>query len=118
MQALYNKRNAGNEGSTTGKHETSFHEQLNPIRDSLSNLASSENKGNGEDEKDDEEDTEHGQLSEVDEPSWVIGQIFSIVQLGMENVHQKQMRLGELKQLGWWDTADTFWERDIVYRTA
>jgi hypothetical protein len=41
---------------------------LNAIRDSLSDLASSEDEEDGEDEDDDEEDTGHGKLSEDDEP--------------------------------------------------
>jgi len=48
------------------------------IRDSLSDLASSDNGEDGEDE--DDEETEQGQLREDDEPGWVMGTIMKTVE--------------------------------------
>ena len=45
-------------GLTTVQPETTFQEMLNAIRDSLSDLASSDDGEIGEDEEDDEEDPE------------------------------------------------------------
>jgi len=56
---------------------------LNPIGDSLSDLASSEDEEDGEDEDDDEEDTELGKLSKDDEPGWVMGTITKTVKKRM-----------------------------------
>jgi hypothetical protein len=91
---------------------------LNAIRDSLSNLASSDDEQDGEDEEDDEEDTELGKLSDDDEPGWVMGTITKTVQHRMESFHPKQMRLDELSQPGWGDAANYFHERDMKYGTA
>jgi len=91
---------------------------LNAIRDSLSDLASSEDEEDGEDEDDDEEDTGHGKLSEDDEPGWVMGTISKTVQHRMESFRQKQIRLDQLTQPGWGDTADYFRERDMKYGTT
>ena len=54
------------------------------IGDSLSDLASSDNGEDGEDE--DDEETEQGQLSEDDEPSWVIGTNTNMVQQRMDRL--------------------------------
>jgi hypothetical protein len=105
-------------GATTGKSETTFEEMLNAIRDSLSDLASSDDEQDGEDKEDDEEDTELGKLSDDDEPGWVMGTINKTVQHGMESFRQKQMRLDELTQPGWGDAANYFRERDMTYGTA
>jgi len=48
---------------------------LKTIRDSLSDLATSDDEEDGEDEEDKEEDTERGKLSKDDEPGWVMGTI-------------------------------------------
>jgi len=85
------------------------------IGDSLSDLASSDNGVDGEDE--DDEETEQGKLSEDDEPGWVMGTITKTVQKRMERFRQKQMKLDELTQLGWEDAADYFCERDKKYGT-
>jgi len=109
---------AENECATTGKPETTFEEMLNPIGDSLSDLASSHDEQDGEDKEDDEEDTELGKLSDDDEPGWVMGTITKTVQHRMESFRQKQMRLDELTQPGWGDAANNFRERDMRYGTA
>jgi len=88
---------------------------LNAIRDSLSDLPSSEDEQDGEDEDDDEEDTGHSKLSEDDEPGWVMGTISKTVQHRMESFRQRQMRLAKLTQPGWGDAADYFRERDMKY---
>ena len=60
-------------GLTSREPEKTFEEMLIAIGDSLSDLASSDNWKDGEDE--DDEETEQGTLSEDDEPGWVIGTI-------------------------------------------
>ena len=100
MQEQEHLRNVEKARSTTTKPETTFEEMLNAIRGSLSDLASSEDEENGEDEDDDEEDTELGKPSEDDEPGWVMGRISKKIQHCMESFRQKQMRLDELMQAG------------------
>jgi len=51
---------------------------LNAIRGSPSDLASSYKEEDAEDEEDDD-DTEQGNLSEDDEPGWVMGTISKMV---------------------------------------
>jgi len=79
---------------------------IGTIRDSLSDLVSPDNGEDGEDE--DDEDTEWGQLSEDDEPGWVMGTITTTVQQRIERYREKQMKLDEFTQLGWEDAADDF----------
>jgi hypothetical protein len=107
-----------NECATTGKPETTFEEMLNAIRDSLSDLARSDDEQDGEDEEDDEEDTELGKLSDDDEPGWVMGTITKVVPHRIESFRLKQMRFDELTQPGWGDAANYFYERDMRYGTA
>jgi hypothetical protein len=104
--------------STTTKPEISFEKMLNAIGDSLSDLASSEDEEDGEDEDNDEEDTGHGKLSDNDEPGWVMGILSKTVQQRMDSFWQKQLRLDELTQPGRGDAADYFCERDMKYRTT
>jgi len=95
--------------------EETFGEMMAAIRDSLSDLASSDD---GEDGDDEDEVTELGKLSEDDEPGWVMGTICKMVQRRMESIRQKQMKLDELTQPGWEDAADYFRQRDERYGTA
>jgi len=118
MQEQEEKRNAEKARSTTKKPEDTFKEMLNAIRDSVSDLESSDNEEDAEDEEDDEEDAELGKLSNDDEPGWVIGTISKSVQHCLDSFRQKQMKLHELRQLGCGDSANCFRERDIQYRTA
>ena len=74
---------------------------LNAIRDSLSDLVSSDDGDDGEDEDDDEDDPPGGKLSEDDQPRWVMGTISKSVQYRMERFRQKQMTLDGLRQPGW-----------------
>jgi len=70
-------------GLTTGEPEKTFEGMLNSIRDSLSDLASSDDEEDAEDEQDDD-NTEQGKLSADDEPGWVMGTISKSVQCRME----------------------------------
>jgi hypothetical protein len=97
-------------GLTSREPEKTFEEMLVAIGDSLSDLASSNDGEDGE-EKDDEE-TEQGNLSEDDEPGWVMGTITKTVQQHMDRFRQKLMKLDELTQPGCEDAADYFREQD------
>ena len=111
-------RNAEKAGLTLRKHDKPFEEMLNAMGDSLSDLASSDDVEDGDDEEDDEEYTELGKLSEDDKPGWVMGRISKMVKHCMESFRQKQMRLDELTQQGWGDTANWFREREVKYGMA
>jgi len=65
-------------GVTYREPEKSFQEMLVAIGVSLSDLASSDNWEDGEDE--DDENSEQGKLSDNDEPGWVMGTITKTVQ--------------------------------------
>jgi len=93
-------------GLTSREPEKTFEEMHVTIGDSLSDLVSSDDWEDG-DEGDDEE-TEQGSWSEDDEPGWVIGTITKTVQQRMERFRQKQMKLHELTQPRWEDSADYF----------
>jgi len=95
--------------------EKMFEKILVAIRDSLSDLASSDDGEDGEDE--DDEETEQGKLSEDDKPGWVMGTITKTVQQRMVRFRQKQMKLDELTQPGWQDAADYFRKGDKKYGT-
>jgi len=103
-------------GLTFREPEKTFEEMLVAIGDSLSDLASSDDGEDCEDE--DDEETEQGNLSDDDEPGWVMGTITKTVQQRMERFRQKQMKLDELTQLGWEDAANYFRERDKKYGTT
>jgi len=91
---------------TSRDHDKTFEEMLVAIGDSLSDLASSDY---GVDEQDEDDIvTEHGKLSEDDEPGWLIGTITNTAQQRMERIRQKQMKLDALTQPGWEDAADQF----------
>ena len=66
MKEQEDMRNAEKARLTTRMPKTTFEEMLNAIRDSLRNLASCDDKKNGEDEED-EADTQLGKLSDDDE---------------------------------------------------
>jgi hypothetical protein len=102
-------------GLTSREPKKTFKEMMAAIGDSVSVLASSNDREDGEDE---DEETEQGKLSEYDEPGWVMGTITKMVQQRMETFRQKQMKLDELAQPGWEDAADSFCERDKMYGTA
>jgi hypothetical protein len=104
---------AENRGAKTGKPETTFEDMLNTVRDTLSNLPSSDHEQDGEHMEDNEEDTELGKLSDDDEPGWVLGTITKTELHRMESFWPKRMRLDELTQPGWEDAANSFGERDM-----
>jgi hypothetical protein len=93
-----------------------FEEMLVAIGDSLSDLASSDDGADGEGEDDSE--TEQGNLSDDDEPGWVMDTITKTVHQCMERFRQKQTKLDELTQQGWEDAADCFFEQDKLYGTT
>jgi len=115
MQEQEHMRNVETARSTTTKPETTFGDMLNTIGDGLHDLASSQDGEDGEDEDDDEEDTELGELSEDNVPGWVMGTITRMVQHHMQSFRHKQMKLDEVRQPGWGDTANYFRERDTKY---
>jgi hypothetical protein len=80
-------------GLTSRVPEKTFLEMMAPIGDSLSDLASSDDAEEGEDDK---EEAEQGKLSEDYEPGWVMGTISKTVQQRMESFRQKQMKHNEL----------------------
>jgi hypothetical protein len=96
--------------------EKTVEEMLVAIGDSLSDLVSSDDGEDGEEE--DVKETAQGNLSEDDEPGWVMGTISKTVQQRMERFRQKQMKLDELTQPGWEDAANYFFERDRMYGTT
>jgi len=91
-------------------------EMIIAIRGSLSDLAISDNKKDGDDEEN--EDIELCKLTEDDNPSWVVGTTSQILQERMERLRQKQTKLDKLTQPGWWDTANDYNERHMIYRTT
>jgi len=93
-----------------------FREMMVAIGDCLSNIASSNNGEDGEDEND--EVTEQGQLNEDDKPCWGMGTSNKTVQQRMERFRQKQMKLDELTQPGYEDTAHYFPEKYKKYGTS
>jgi len=118
MEELKDMTTAESTMATTTKPETMFEEMINAIRDGLSDLASSDNKQDREHEEDDEADTELGKLIDDDKSDWVMGTISKTVQQRMDSLRQKQMRLDEVMQPGWGDTANYHRERDMTNRTA
>jgi len=83
---------------------------------SLSDLASSSDEENGEDN--DDENAVMGKLREVDKPGWVMGKMSKTVQQRMETFRQTQMKHDELTQPGWGDSPDYFHESDKKYGTT
>jgi len=103
-------------GLTSREPEKTFEEMLVAIGDSVSNLVSSDHGEDGEEE--DDEETEQGNLSEDDKPGWVMGTITITVRQHMESYRQQQIKLDELIQPGWEDSADYFREPDKKYGTT
>jgi hypothetical protein len=93
-------------GLMTREPEKMFHKLMVAIRESLSDIASSEDRDNVE-EKDDEQ-TEQGKLSEDDELGWVMGTISKTVEQCMEWFQEKRMRQDELIKPGWEDATYNF----------
>ena len=106
QQEQEDTRKAENVGLTDREPEKTFQEIMVAIGDSLSDLASSDDGDDGEDE--DDEETEKGQLSEDDEPGWVMGAITKPVKPRLQRFRQKQMNLDDMTQPGWEDAANSF----------
>jgi hypothetical protein len=76
-------------------------QMLYSIGDSLSEVASLDNKVNGEEEWDDEEDSEVRKQREDDEPCWVIETFWTMVTQCMESFWLKLGEAEELRRRGW-----------------
>jgi hypothetical protein len=87
-------RKPENTGLPNTEFQKIFQEMIVPIGNSLSELVSSDHGDDGEDEAD--EETEQGQLSEDDNPSWVMGTITKTAQQCTEWFWHMQMTLEEL----------------------
>jgi len=107
---------AGIAGLMSRQPKRMFEGMLFTIGDSLSDLASSDNREDGEDG--DDEETEQGKLSEDDEPGWVMGTITKIVQQHLERFWEKQMKLDKFTHPGWEDAADYLCDQDKKYGTS
>jgi len=107
------KEAARNVGLTTTEAKLTFHEMMVAIGDCPCDIASSADGDDGDDE--DDEETEQGQLSEHNEPCWVMGTITKRGQQRMKRFRQKQMKLDQLTQMGSWDAANYFRQRDKKY---
>jgi len=103
-------------GLTSRQPEKLFEVMLVSIGDCLSDLASSDHGEDGEAE--DDEETVQGNLSEDEEPCWVMGTITKMGQHRMERIRQKQRKLVELTQPRWEDSAHYFREREKKYSTS
>ena len=107
--------NAEIEALTSREPEELFEELPVAIGDSLSDLASSDDGKDGEDE--DDEETAWGKLSEDDEPGWVMGTITKTVKQHLERCRQEQMKRDELTQPGCKDAANYVREQNKKYDT-
>jgi hypothetical protein len=84
---------------TSRAPEKTLEKMLVAIGDSLSDLVSSDQWEDGEDE--DGGEPEQGKLSDDEQPGWVMDAITKTVQLRMKRFWQKQRNLDELTQLEW-----------------
>jgi hypothetical protein len=91
---------------------------LNAVSNSLSDLASSNDKEDGEDQQAHHEDTELCKMSKDDEPRSVMGKISNRGQSSKESFCQKLISLDDLTQLQWVDAADIVRKGDMTYGMA
>jgi len=96
--------------------EMTFEEMLVSIGGCLSDLATSDDGEDGDEEAD--EETEQGNMSEDDEPGWVMRTITKMDQQRKERFRQMQMKLDELTRPGWEDAPDYFREQEKKYDTT
>jgi hypothetical protein len=89
-------RKVANAGLMNRETNKTFQEMMVAIQDSLSDLASSNDGEDGEDQ--DDEEAEQRQLSEGDEPGWLMGTITKMVQQCMERFRQKMIKFDKLSQ--------------------
>ena len=113
MQPQEDMSTTENVGATTRKPRKTVQDMLKSVGDSLNDFGSSNDEQDGQDEEDDKQDTERSKLSDDDEPGWMMSTISKTVQHRIESFRQKQMRLHELKQSGWWVAANYFCGRDM-----
>jgi len=107
---------AENAGLKTRDAENTYHEVMGAIGDSLSDMACSDYGDDRQDE--DHAVTEQGQLSEDEEPGWVMGTITKTEQQCMERFWQNRMKRVGWTQRRWEEAADYFRERDNKYGTS
>jgi hypothetical protein len=100
----------------TTESEKTIQEMMVAHGDSLSHSASFNDGEDGEEEND--EEVLRGQLSEDDEPDWVMSIITNMVKQCMEMFPPKQMKIDKLIQPGLEDAADYFRERDTHCATS
>jgi len=86
------------------------------VGDSVSDIVTSDDWEDGEDEHD--EEAEQRQLSEDDQPGWVMGIITKTLPRAMDRVRKMQIKLDDLTQLGWEDSADYICQEDTKYGTS
>jgi len=103
---------------TTRKVVKTLLEMFNAIRDSLNDLARSDDEQDGEEEKDDEEHMELGMRSEDEELGCVMGTISNTVKHRIESFRQMPMNLDDLTQPGSGEAPRYCCETDKKYGTA
>ena len=106
-------RQAENARLMSREPKKTFWETLAASRDSPSDLTSSDNGADRTHE--DDRATEQGQLSNDDEPCWVMGIIAQMVRQRMLRNKLIQMKLEEMNQPGWEDAADYLHGRNTKY---
>jgi len=93
-----------------------LYEFIVAIGDSLSDLVCLDDEQDGEDE--DNEDTEVGQLSDDDEPGWVMSTTSKTVPQRIEPFQEKHMTLDEVTQLGKGDAVEYVCQWEEKYGTT
>ena len=104
-------------GMRSTKSETKFEEILNAIHDSLSDLPSSDDGEDGDNNDWDEKDNNQqypplGRMSEDDQPCSVMGTISHTVEHEMEHLRINQMKSDKLPLQGWGDLHNYIHEKD------
>jgi len=97
-------------GLTTRELEKLLPDMMVAIGNCLSDLASSDDEEDGQDEVD--ADTELGKLRNDNNPGWAVGTISKTVKQCMERMWLKKMNLHDLTQPGWGDPAHNSCARD------
>jgi hypothetical protein len=94
-------RNAAKVRSTTRRHNKISEKVMNVIRDSVSNLAISDDEVISEEAQQAQADTQFGNLSKEDKCGWLLGTIPQMVKHRKQSFHCHQMRLDDLNQKKW-----------------
>jgi hypothetical protein len=103
-------------GQTNPEPTNPFEEMKGAFGDSLSDLASSKEGEDGEDELDG--GTKIGKISEDAKPSWVMGRFTKTVLQHVERFRPKQMKQDKLTQPVCEDAAEYYQEREKKYGSA